>query len=224
MMEIYALITAAGRGRRIKSIFPKQFIPIAGRPLLMRTIEVIKDFDAKIKIVLVIPEEHIKLWKDLCTEFDFQIEHQIVRGGKERFNSVQNGLHFIPQDSIVLIHDGVRPLVHQDTIQRVVDKTIEKGNAVPCIVPTQTIRRIVSEGENEPLLRENLRIIQTPQGFHSNIIKLAYNQEFDAKFTDDASVLETLGYRINLVEGNYSNIKITHPADIKTAEALMVVD
>lgn len=223
-MDKYVLITAGGQGKRLAAMFPKQFIPIAGKPLLMRTITVFKEYDPKFKIILVIPEEHVQLWKDLCTEFDFQIEHQIVRGGEERFHSVQNGLHHIPHDSIVLIHDGVRPLVRPDTIERVVNTTIEKGNAVPCILPSQTVRQVLNANDNIHLNRESLRLVQTPQGFHSNKIKEAYNQEFVASFTDDASVLESLGHKINIVDGNYSNIKVTHPADLKIVEALLTVD
>ena len=222
-MDTYVLITAGGHGRRLNAAFPKQFIPVSGRTLLMRTIDVFHDFDPKMKIVLVIPEEYIPLWKDLCTEFDFQTEHQIVRGGSERFHSVQNGLHHIPSDSIVLIHDGVRPMVRPDTIERVIETTLKNGNAVPCVVPSQTVREI--DGDNSKLLdRRKLRLIQTPQGFRSNLIKEAYNQEFQKIFTDDASVLESLGHKINLVDGNYSNIKVTHPADIKMVEALLKIE
>lgn len=223
-MEKFVLITAGGQGKRLSSMFPKQFIPIAGKPLLMRTINVFKEYDPKLKIILVIPEEHVQLWKDLCTEFDFQAEHQIVRGGNERFHSVQNGLHHIPHDSLVLIHDGVRPLVRPDTIERVIKTAEEKGNAIPCVVPTQTVRQVLNPLSNKQLNRNELRLIQTPQGFHSILIKEAYNQVFNDSFTDDASVLESLGHTINLVEGNYSNIKVTHPADIKLVEALLTVD
>jgi len=223
-MDKYVLITAGGQGKRLAALFPKQFIPIAGKPLLMRTIDVFKKYDPKFKIILVIPEEHVQLWKDLCTEFDFQVEHQIVRGGYERFHSVQNGLHHIPHNSIVLIHDGVRPLVRPDTIERVVTTTEDKGNAIPCVAHTQTVRLILESGANQHLNRKDLRVVQTPQGFHSNLIKEAYNQVFNTDFTDDATVLESLGHQINLVEGNYSNIKVTHPADLKIVEALLTVD
>lgn len=223
-MDVFLLITAAGQGTRLKSAFPKQFIPVSGRPLLMRTIDVFKAYEARMKIVLVLPDDQVQLWKDLCTEFDFQIEHQIVRGGTERFHSVQNGLHHIPSESLVLIHDGVRPMVRPDTIQRVIETATEKGNAIPCVIPSQTIRQIDSEHNITLLDRKNLRLIQTPQGFHANLIKEAYSQEFNPHFTDDAAVLESLGHKINLVDGNYSNIKVTHPADIKMVEALLTVD
>lgn len=223
-MDTYLLVTAGGQGKRMQQDFPKQFIPISGKPLLMRTLDVFKTYDPSMKIVLVLPEEQVQLWKDMCTEFDFQLDHQIVRGGKERFHSVQNGLQHIPSNALVLIHDGVRPMVRPDTIQRVIETAREKTNAIPCVEPTQTIRRVLEEGKSEMLQRDQLRLVQTPQGFHANIIKEAYTQEFNPRFTDDASVLESIGYPIHLVEGNYSNIKVTHPADIKLVEALLTVD
>lgn len=222
-MNKYVLITAGGIGTRMNNAFPKQFIPIAGKPLLMHTINVFHDYDPLMKIILVLPEEHIPLWKDLCSEFDFQMEHQIVRGGTERFHSVQNGLKHVPSDSVVLIHDGVRPLVRPDTIDRVIQKTIEKGNAVPCIIPTNSIRKIGDNNTNEAIDRNQIRLIQTPQGFLGGIIKAAYTQVYREDFTDDASVVESNLETINLVEGNFSNIKVTHPADLKIVEALMTV-
>ena len=223
-MDTYLLVTAGGQGKRMQQDFPKQFIPISGKPLLMRTLDVFKAYDPSMKIVVVLPEEQVQLWKDMCTEFDFQLDHQIVRGGKERFHSVQNGLQHIPSNALVLIHDGVRPMVRPDTIQRVIETAREKTNAIPCVEPSQTIRRVLEEGKSEMLQRDQLRLVQTPQGFHANIIKEAYTQEFNPRFTDDASVLESIGYPIHLVEGNYSNIKVTHPADIKLVEALLTVD
>jgi 2-C-methyl-D-erythritol 4-phosphate cytidylyltransferase len=223
-MDLFLLITAGGQGTRMQADFPKQFIPVSGRPLLMRTIDIFKDVNPGIKIVLVLPDEQIPLWKDLCTEFDFQVDHQIARGGKERFHSVQNGLQHIPSDALVLIHDGVRPMVRPDTIQRVIETAQEKSNAVPCVVPTQSVRKVQDDGNSEVVDRSSLRLIQTPQAFHANIIKEAYTQEYQARFTDDATVLESIGHKIHLVEGNYSNIKVTHPADIKLVEALMTVD
>lgn len=223
-MDVFLLITAAGQGTRLQSAFPKQFIPVAGKPLLMHTFDVFKSYDPKMKIVLVLPDDQVQLWKDLCTEFDFQIEHQIVRGGKERFHSVQNGLNHIPSDSIVLIHDGVRPMVRPDTIERVISTAKELGNAVPCILPTHSVREVDADGNSKVMDRSVLRMIQTPQGFNAGLIKEAYNQEFDPKFTDDATVFESIGHKIHLVDGNYSNIKVTHPADIKMVEALLTVD
>ena len=223
-MENYVIITAGGSGKRINSDFPKQFIPVAGKPLLLHTMEVFRSYDARMHIILVLPEEHIPLWKDLCTEFDIQIEHQIVRGGEHRFHSVQNGINHVPPESLVLIHDGVRPLIHHDTIDRVIKTATEKGNAVPCVLPSQSVRQINDDGSSHPVNRDMLRMIQTPQAFHSDIIKQAYNQVYRPEFTDDATVLESLGETINLVQGNYSNIKVTHPGDLKIVEAMLTID
>ncbi len=220
-MDTYLLLTAGGYGTRMNTGLPKQFIPINGLPVLMRSIKIFHEFDPRIKKILVLPEEFVSLWKDLCTEFNFDIDHQIVRGGKERFFSVQNGLRMVPDHSIVLIHDGVRPLVNNDTIERVIETTSKLGNAIPYIDVNQTVRKSMRNGKNIKLNRQNLHLIQTPQGFKSELIKSAYNHVFRKSFTDDASVLEATGEKINLVKGNYTNIKITHPADIIIAEALL---
>lgn len=223
-MEQYVIITAGGSGKRMKTEFPKQFIPVAGKPLLLHTMEVFRSYNPRMQIILVLPEEHIALWKDLCIEFDIQIEHQIVRGGEHRFHSVQNGISHVPPHCLVLIHDGVRPLVHHDTLDRVIGTALEKGNAVPCVTPAQSVRQIDGQGLSRPVNRDNLRMIQTPQAFFSDLIKQAYNQEFSPEFTDDATVLESIGETIHLVQGNYSNIKVTHPGDLKIVEAMLTID
>jgi len=219
-MEKYVLIIAGGLGKRMNSSIPKQFIPIAGKPVLMHTIAKFKNYDPKINILVIIPRVHIRLWKDLCQEFGFAIEHQIISGGKERFYSVKNGLKQVPKDSLVLIHDGVRPLVSNETIERVVNKSIEKGNAIPFMDITQSVRKL-SKGKSRAINRKDLKVIQTPQGFHSDLIKDAYAKRYRKSFTDDASVLEASGYEINLVKGNNKNMKITSSIDIHIVECLM---
>jgi 2-C-methyl-D-erythritol 4-phosphate cytidylyltransferase len=219
-MEKYVLIIAGGLGKRMNSSIPKQFIPIAGKPVLMHTIAKFKDYDPKINILVIIPRVHIRLWKDLCQEFGFAIEHQIISGGKERFYSVKNGLKQVPKDSLVLIHDGVRPLVSNETIERVVNTSIEKGNAIPFMDITQSVRKL-SKGKSRAINRKDFKVIQTPQGFHSDFIKDAYSKRYRKSFTDDASVLEASGYEINLVKGNNKNMKITSSIDIHIVECLM---
>ena len=219
-MEKYVLIIAGGIGRRMNMDIPKQFIPVVGKPVLMHTISKFHDYDSKINIIVIIPKEHIPLWKDLCSEFNFKIEHQIVKGGKERFYSVKNGLELVPEKSLVLIHDGVRPLVSNETIVRVVDGCLEKGNAIPFIDMTQSVRR-ENRGKNSIINRNQLKVIQTPQGFDSKLIKKAYTKNYRASFTDDASVLEVIGHEINLVKGNNKNIKITNSTDLHFVECLM---
>jgi len=219
-MDKYVLIIAGGVGKRMNMDIPKQFIPIAGKPVLMHTISKFRAFDSKINIIVIIPKEHIALWKDLCTEFNFKVEHQIVRGGKERFYSVKNGLKIVPDNSLVLIHDGVRPLVSIETIKRVTETSEKLGNAIPFIDMTQSVRKVV-KGKNNAVDRSQLKLIQTPQGFHSSLIKEAYSKRYRASFTDDASVLEAQGFTINLVKGNHKNIKITSSTDLHLVECLV---
>ena len=221
-MEKYVLIVAGGMGKRMQMNIPKQFIPIAGKPVLMHTISVFHDFDPKFHIVVVIPKEHIPLWKDLCTEFNFKVEHQIVQGGKERFYSVKKGLERVDNDALVLIHDGVRPLVSRETIQRVSAEAEQKGNAIPYIDIVHSIRKI-GKGKSRAVDRSRFKIIQTPQGFHSNLIKSAYARRYRKSFTDDASVIEALGYEVNLVKGNTKNMKITNSMDIQLAECFLKI-
>ena len=222
LMKTFAIILGGGVGTRMESSIPKQFIPLDGKPVIMHTIQNFHDFDAKMQIVLVLPMEHITLWKDLCTEFNFDIEHQIIRGGKERFYSVKNALATIPDDAIVLIQDGVRPLASHETIDRVRQKAIEKGNAIPYVDINESIRK-VSKEKTKAVKRHNYKLIQTPQGFKSNIIKQAYKNRYRKSFTDDASVAEAAGEKIEMVLGNVKNIKITRPIDLMIAESLMKI-
>jgi 2-C-methyl-D-erythritol 4-phosphate cytidylyltransferase len=221
-MEKYVLILAGGIGQRMNMDIPKQFIPVIGKPVLMHTISRFREYDPRVQIIVVIPRDHIPLWKDLCTEFNFKIEHQIVRGGKERFYSVKQGLSRVPDDALVLIHDGVRPLVSRDTIDRVVKTAEKKGNAIPYIDIVHSIRK-VANGKSKAIDRSKLKIIQTPQGFHSTIIKQAYARRYRKSFTDDAGVLEAMGHEINLVKGNNKNMKITSSTDIHLVECLMSI-
>lgn len=219
-MKKYVLILAGGIGKRMNSDIPKQFIPIVGKPVLMHTIAKFREYDPEMQIIVIIPKVHIPLWLDLCQEFSFKIEHEIVEGGKERFYSVRNGLDAISDSGLILIHDGVRPLVSLETIDRVVNTSLEKGNAIPCMEINQSVRK-VSAGKNRMINRAGLRVIQTPQGFHSKLIKEAYSKRYRKSFTDDASVLEASGHEINLVKGNNKNLKITNSIDIHMIDCLM---
>ncbi len=219
-METYAIILAGGIGSRMESAIPKQFIPIAGKPVIMHTIQAFRDYNPKMEIIIALPDAHISLWKDLCNEFNFGVEHQISRGGRERFFSVKNALERVPDNSIVLIHDGVRPLVSSKTIDRVRERTIEKGNAIPYIESYDSLREI--DGlKSSAVDRKKIIRIQTPQGFKSKDIKEAYNNKYQPSYTDDASVLESAGKTIELVLGNNRNIKITQPIDLVIVESLM---
>ena len=219
-MDTYVIILAGGIGTRMETAIPKQFIPIAGKPVIMHTIQRFRDFDPKMEIVLALPDAQISLWKDLCSEFNFGVEHQIVRGGRERFFSVKNALDRVPDDAIVLIHDGVRPLVSDKTIDRVREGVIENGNAIPYIDSPDSLRILLGDSSSAVDRNKFVRI-QTPQGFRAKSIKEAYQKDFQKTFTDDASVLEANGASIALVKGNNRNIKITQPIDLVLVESLM---
>ncbi len=199
---------------------PKQFLQVAGKPVLMHTMNKILDFDRSIQIILVLPEPFIDFWKSLCNRFDFKQSHQVVKGGETRFESVQCGLKEIDNDCLVGIHDGVRPLVNHVTLHNVFKKAEKLGNAIPVVKVTESMRQL-SGDVSKPVKRQDYRIVQTPQCFHSKLIKKAYEQHFREDFTDDATVVEALGEMINLVDGNYENIKITRPGDLKFAEAFL---
>jgi len=212
-MKKYAVIVAGGKGERMLSEIPKQFMLLKNKPILMHTIEAFFNFDNSIKIILVLPQKHIPLWQELCKKYDFQIDCSTVEGGEERFFSVKNGLNLVEKNSLVAIHDGVRPWVSKKTLENCFTTAEILGNAVP-VVPVNESIRWVENGTNRHINRTNLRIVQTPQVFHSQILKAAYLQDFNEIFTDDASVAEAFGEKINLVEGNMENIKITTQHDL----------
>jgi len=219
-MKLFALIVAGGVGSRMKSDIPKQFMLLNKRPVLMHTMQQFFAFHSKIELVIVLPENQLKTWQDLCVEHYITLKHKLVCGGESRFASVFNGLNEIEEEGIVFIHDGVRPLVSIDTIQRCYDATLLKGNAIPVMPVIESLRRIGHE-KNEAVNRAAFVSIQTPQVFMVNEIKEAYNMGFEPSFTDDAGVLERLGKKINLVEGNLENIKITTPYDIEIATTIL---
>lgn len=199
---------------------PKQFLNINGKPVLFHTIGRIFEFNSQLSVILVLPETHIDYWKSMIRKNNFNIPHQISKGGETRYHSVKNGLSLIEDAGLVAIHDGVRPLVSKDTLQRVFQKAEKEGTAIPVVRMTESLRRVTND--NSVIVdRNSLRIVQTPQCFQSEIIKKAYQQDYREEFTDDASLVENLGIKINLVEGNPENIKITRPADLKFAEAFL---
>jgi len=217
-MEKFALIVAGGSGTRMKGKLPKQFLELNGKPVLMHTFEAFLRYDSEINFVLVLPEVQLLNWKKLCVKYDFNITHSVVSGGETRFQSVKNGLSEIKEDGIVFIHDGVRPLVSVQTIKNCFKTASEKGNALPVISPAESVRE-VTNGNNKAVDRSRYFLVQTPQTFKVSVIKKAYGQPYQEKFTDDASVLENTGVKIHLVEGNRENIKITYPEDLLIASA-----
>jgi 2-C-methyl-D-erythritol 4-phosphate cytidylyltransferase len=219
-MNLYALIVAGGSGTRVGADIPKQFLELAGKPVLMHTIEKFHAFDSALKIITVLPESQIGLWKELQKKYSFSVSQILVTGGSSRFLSVKNGLMEVDENGLVAIHDGVRPLVSAATIKRCFADAEIFGNAIPVISPSDSLRMITEQG-NMPVNREYLRLIQTPQVFVAKLIKKAYLQDYSPDFTDDATLLEKTGESIHLVEGNRENIKITNPEDLVIAEALL---
>jgi len=219
-MKRKVIIVAGGKGTRMLSETPKQFLKIGNEPVLIHTLKRFYSFSKEIEIILVLPENEITQWKKICKEYKFDIPHKLAYGGRTRFQSVENGLRNINESCLVAVHDGVRPLVSTRTIKNAFKIASEKGNAVPAIKIEPSIRFITNE-KNKAVDRNQYRIIQTPQVFQSNLLKKAYQQDFQDSFTDDASVVENTGVDINLVEGNPENIKITTKKDLRIAEALL---
>jgi 2-C-methyl-D-erythritol 4-phosphate cytidylyltransferase len=221
-MKLYAVIVAGGTGKRMHAEIPKQYLELAGKPVLMHTLERFKAFDNNIEIITVLPENQLRFWGELQKKYSFDIPHTLVKGGKARFFSVRNGLKFVETPSLVAIHDGVRPFVSNGTIRRCFETAERLGNAIPVISPSDTLRIVSNEG-SKTINRLQVKQVQTPQVFNAEIIKRAYLQEYLPEFTDDASVLEKTGVKINLVDGNRENIKITNPEDLVISTALLPV-
>jgi len=214
------IIVAGGKGERMQTDIPKQFIEIQGKPILMHTIETFLRFDITMHIIVVLPLSQIDFWKELCIKHAFKVIHQIVAGGQTRFESVKNGLAAIKSPACVAVHDGVRPLVSTKTIGRCFEVAETSGNAIPVVDLVDSIRQTTDNGSIS-VNRMAYKLVQTPQIFDADLLKKAYKQDFSELFTDDASVVENLGTKINLVEGNRENIKITTSFDLLLAEMLL---
>jgi 2-C-methyl-D-erythritol 4-phosphate cytidylyltransferase len=221
-MQLYVVIVAGGSGKRMGAEIPKQFLELAGRPVLMHTIERFKSFNNAIEIITVLPENQLLFWIDLQKKHSFSVPHTLVKGGKNRFFSVRSGLKFVNVPGLVAIHDGVRPFVSIDTIKRCFETAEKLGNAIPTISPTDSLR-IITEKGSLPVNRFNVKQIQTPQVFNAELIKNAYLQDYCTEFTDDATVIEKSGETINLIEGNRENIKITNPEDLLISTVLLPI-
>lgn len=219
-MNKYAVIVAGGSGSRMNSNIPKQFLLLKNKPVLYYTLNAFLKSYADIKIILVLPEEHVATGQEIIDAyFDYE-RIKIAIGGRTRFHSVQNGLKLIAEESIVLVHDAVRCLVDDALIHRCYDAALEFGAAIPAIESKDSVRLITEEG-NEAVERRNIRLVQTPQAFLSTILIPAYNIDYKDKFTDEATVVEAFGMKVKLVDGNEKNIKITRAADLVLAEMLM---
>lgn len=220
-MNKYAIIVAGGKGLRMGGELPKQFIPVEGRPVLMRTLDAFYACENSIQIILVLPRDHQPYWQELCREYQFAVPHCIADGGATRFHSVQNGLALVDEaDALVAVHDGVRPFVSYEVIERCYQEAALHGAVVPVIPVVETVRHLLPEG-SETVNRDAYRLVQTPQTFSVSLLRRAYEQPFCDAFTDDASVVEALGHVVHLVEGNRENIKLTTPFDLVVAQALV---
>lgn len=219
-MKKYALIVAGGKGLRMGSELPKQFLPIGGKPVLMRTLEAFHACNREIQLIVVLPHSQQEFWRTLCREHRFTLPHVVVDGGETRFHSVKNGLALVEAPALVGVHDGVRPFVSREVIDRCYGLAAEKRAVIPVIGVVETVRRM--EGEKSVTVsRDDYRLVQTPQVFDADLLKAAYDQPYTPHFTDDASVVEAWGASVTLTPGNRENIKITTPFDLKIAAALI---
>jgi 2-C-methyl-D-erythritol 4-phosphate cytidylyltransferase len=216
-LKYFAIIVGGGSGSRMLSEVPKQFMLLRGRPVLMHTIEAFDKSDYNPKIIVVLNVDFHQYWENLCLLHNFSIPHKLVKGGTQRFDSVKNGIKAIKTKAIVAIHDAVRPLLSKQLIDRTFEEAERSGNAVAAIKSRDSVRQNTGT-HTIPLDREEIYLIQTPQTFSSEILKKAYTQEYRNEFTDDASVAEKLGIKINLIDGETRNFKITFPEDIRLAE------
>ena len=215
-MKPYVIIVAGGKGLRMGSDLPKQFIPVKGRPLLMHTVEKFGDWNPNAEIVLVLPADHQPYWKMLCREIGCQVEHRIVTGGETRFHSVRNGLEAIrgeiEQDAenvLIAVHDGVRPFVSTKVITACFEQASIKGAVVPVLPVVDSLREVDAQGKSKAVDRSRYYAMHTPQAFRADLLLRAYSQDYSPLFTDDASVVEATGVPVSTVPSNPENIKIT---------------
>ena len=219
----YIIIVAGGKGLRMGGEIPKQFMEIGGEPVLMHTIKRFREYSETLNIILVLPHDQQEYWHMLCEQHHFNVAHQVVDGGETRCDSSKNGLNAIPDDEegVVGIHDGVRPFVSVDVIDRCFEMARDEYACIPVLPVTDTIRYVDQHGGGKNVMRSDYRVVQTPQTFDISLLKQAFQRPYQENFTDDASVVEALGCQVQMVEGNRENIKITTPFDLIIAEALL---
>ena len=218
-MNFTVIITAGGIGKRMGGKLPKQFLILKEKPILLRSIESFFNFDPTAQILITLPEDWISYWNELCREYSFDIQHEVIAGGVERYDSIKNALSHAEGRNI-LVHDGVRPLASSQVIKRVVDG-ISKSNGVVPVIPMKSSLRKGNHSKSQSVDRSSYWEVQTPQGFSKEILIEAYDQPMDSNITDDASLVERMGHSIALVEGEEQNIKITTPFDLLIASKLL---
>lgn len=220
-MQKAVIIVAGGSGSRANPVVPKQFIPLAGKPVLFYSLQAFSKTIPEITIILVLPEGHLNTWYDLCEKYKIEIPHITAIGGATRFHSVKNGLKFVNQDSLIAVHDGARPLVTRDLIERAFSVAENNRSAIPCVPVNESLRKI-ENSFSKPVDRNQYYIIQTPQVFQGDILLNSYQVEYQASFTDDATVVEHSGFLINLIPGDSANMKITCNSDLVIAESFLI--
>ena len=217
----FAIIVAGGSGTRMQAALPKQFLLLNGLPILMHTMQAFHNAKAKPQLILVLHTDYHDLWLDLCVKYNFTLPHQLIKGGETRFHSVKRGLNTIEDtNAVIAIHDAVRPLTAASLVDNSYTYATEHGNAITAVKSRDSIRQVQGD-HSVSLLRDDIYLVQTPQTFKWSVLQKAYDQPYNVKFTDDASVVEASGIKINLIEGSYKNIKITFPEDIAIAEAIL---
>ncbi len=216
-MRKIAIIVAGGNGTRMNSEIPKQFLFLQNKPVLYYSIKAFLDAYEDMEVILVLPEEHIGKGREIIDGYFDASKFQMIAGGRTRFHSVQNGLSLVKDEAIIFVHDGVRCLLTSDLVRRCYNAALELGTAVPAVVSKDSVRLLIPGG-NKAVNREKIRLVQTPQTFHSKILLPAYAIDYKDQFTDEATVVEAFGLKVNLIEGEINNIKITTPADLSVAE------
>lgn len=219
-MKKFAVIVAGGSGSRMNSSTPKQFLLLNGKPVLYYTLHTFLEAYDDLEVILVLPEEYSAAGKEIVDAFFDRNRIRTAFGGRTRFHSVQNGLQLVHEESIVFVHDAVRCLVSVDLVHRCYEAALENGSAIPVIDCKDSVRSVTEDG-NEALERDSIKLVQTPQTFHSKILLPAFNIDYKDKFTDEATVVEAFGLKVKLVEGEENNFKITRPIDMLIAEKLL---
>jgi 2-C-methyl-D-erythritol 4-phosphate cytidylyltransferase len=220
-LKTYAVIVAGGSGTRMQSALPKQFLAVNGKPVLMHTLETFYSSSTHPKIILVLNSAYHDVWKELCAKYNFNLDYTLIAGGETRFHSVKNAIDLIKdKDVLIAVHDAVRPMVTADIIDRAYRSAFIYGSAITAVKSRDSVRQ-ATETSSCSLNRDEIYLVQTPQTFQSELLRKAYGQPYSNLFTDDASVVEQNGTAVTLIEGSYSNIKITFAEDIAIAEVLL---
>lgn len=222
-MKRYAVIVAGGQGVRMGADRPKQFLEIGGKPILRHTIERFLAFDPSIEVIVVLPAAQKDWWRDYCRQNGFLERYSMVSGGITRFHSVQNALKYVGDTGVVAVHDGVRPLIRRELLDRMFEAVRKYPAAVPAVPVVESMRRREEEDLSVPVPRDGMMLVQTPQLFEAGVLKAAYQQAFSTAFTDDASVVEASGVPVHLVPGDRINLKITTPEDLRLAAGLFTL-